>query len=104
MRSFGNTPYVNTTIGFEKKMDTGIMTAGTKTITDFLQTYDNNYLILSNISNSPITYHITSPDGFTLPIRSVSTSSIVGKSKQNIDFRENRSRLFDMLKYSVFNK
>lgn len=85
-------------------MDTNIMIANTKSIQNFLNTYDNNYLILSNISSTPIQYHITSSNGFALPVRSISTSSTVGKSKQNIDFNENRSRLFDILKYSIFNK
>jgi hypothetical protein len=104
MRSFGNTPSANFQSGFEKSSDTTIMTAGTRNITSFLGTYENNYLILSNISNNPIDYHISSADGFALPIRSIIASSTVGKSKQNINFSENRSRLFDMLKYSVFSK
>lgn len=103
-KSFGNDSGASIREGFEKRMDTGIMTAGMQDITTFLSSYENNYLILSNISNSPVEYHISSPNGFTLPIRSISSSSIVGKSKQNIDFTENRSRLFDMLKYSVFSK
>lgn len=104
MKSFGNTPSANLQSGFEKSSDTTTMTAGTKSITSFLGTYENNYLILSNISNNPIDYHISSADGFALPIRSIIASSTVGKSKQNISFKENRSRLFDMLKYSVFSK
>lgn len=104
MRSFGNTPSANIQEGFEKHMDADIMTAGTESITDFLSSHENNYLILSNISSDPIEYHIASSDGFALPVRSIIASSTVGKSKQNIEFSENRSRLFDMLKYSVFNK
>lgn len=104
MRSFGNTPSAHIQWGFEKRTDTSTMTAGIKSITSFLGTYENNYLILSNISNNPIDYHILSPDSFSLPVRSIVASSTVGKSKQNISFSENRSRLFDMLKYSVFNK
>lgn len=104
MRSFGNTPSANTQDGFEKVMDTDIMTAGIKSISTFLKVYENNYLILSNISNNPVTYHITSSDIFSLPTRSISASSTVGKSRQNVHFTENRSKLFDMLKYSIFNK
>lgn len=107
MRSFGNTPSANIQEGFKKEMNTSdIMIAGMQSITAFLGAYENNYLILSNISGSPVEYHITSPSSeqFALPIRVVRASSTVGKSKQNIDFSENRSRLFDMLKYSVFSK
>ncbi len=80
------------------------MTARMEDIQTFLTSYENNYLTLSNTSDDPIEYHITSTDIFSFPMRSISASSIVGKSKQNIDFSENRSRLFDILKYSVFNK
>lgn len=104
MRSFGNTPSANIQQGFEKRMDADIMTAGMKSIAVFLNSYENNYLILSNTSANPTKYHISSPDGFALPVRSIAVSSTVGKSKQNIDFLENRSRLFDILKYSVFNR
>lgn len=104
MRSFGNTPSANIQEGFEKRTNTDVMTAGTRTIAAFLDAYENNYLILSNISNDPVEYHISSPDGFALPVRSVIASSTVGKSKQNIEFSENSSRLFDMLKYSVFSR
>jgi len=104
MRSFGNTSNANIQQGFEKRMDTDIMTAGMKNITAFLNSYENNYLILSNTSANPTEYRISSPNGFALPLRSIATSSTVGRSKQNIDFTENRSRLFDMLKYSVFSK
>ncbi|MDD2891829.1 MAG: hypothetical protein PHQ95_02585 [Candidatus Gracilibacteria bacterium] len=103
-KSFGNISSAVITQGVSKQMDTNIMIANTKSIQNFLNTYDNNYLILSNISSTPIQYHITSSNGFALPVRSISTSSTVGKSKQNIDFNENRSRLFDILKYSIFNK
>lgn len=85
-------------------MDTDIMTAEIQNISTFLGSHENNYLILSNTSSTPLEYHISSPDTFTLPIRTIGVSSTVGKSKQNIDFSENRSRLFDMLKYSVFSQ
>lgn len=104
MKSFGNTPSANIQEGFEKRMDTDIMTAGMENIATFLTSHENNYLILSNTSGNPVEYHISSPEEFSLPVRSIATSGTVGKSKQNIDFSENRSRLFDMLKYSVFNK
>ena len=95
----------NTTQGFEKHMGSDdIMTASMTGITNFISTYYNNYLILSNISSNDITYHLSSTDTFSLPIRTLHASSTVGKSKQNIDFSENRSRLFDMLKYSVFSQ
>ena len=104
-QSFGNDSNAYFRKGFSKQMDTdNLMIASTQMINYFLTTYENNYLILSNISDNPVTYHISSSSEFTLPERSINTSSTVGKSKQNIDFQENRSQLFDILKYSVFNK
>lgn len=104
MKSFGNTPSANIQEGFQKNIDTVIMTSAMESIAHFLNSYENSYLILSNISSVPVEYHVSSPDMFALPVRSITASSTVGKSKQNIDFNENRSRLFDMLKYSVFSK
>jgi len=101
--SFG-TIWAAITEGFEKHMDGNEMKAGIRTIENFLSSYTNNYLILSNISNNSIAYNISSTDSFSLPTRSIRSSSTVGKSKQNIDFFENRSRLFDMIKYSVFSQ
>lgn len=88
-------------------MESGTMTAkGNENIGTFLSTYENNYLILSNTSENTIHYRIidTTGTGFSLPVRSIIASSSVGKSRQNIEFQENRSWLFDMLKYSLFNK
>lgn len=80
------------------------MEAQSREISGFLSAYENAYLILYNTSATPVHYTITSPVGFSLPTRSIVASSSVGKSKQNIEFHEDRSRLFDMLKYSLFNK
>lgn len=105
LQTFGNRPEAIIQSGFEKHTDASdLMTAGTETINIFLTKYDNNYLILSNTSANPVTYSIVSPDTFALPVRSIIASSTVGKSKQNIEFSENRSKLFDILKYSVFSK
>ncbi len=106
LQRFGNKSEAIIQSGFEKHTDTtsDLMTAGTQTISYFLTTYENNYLILSNTSANPVTYSMVSPDIFALPVRSIIASSTVGKSKQNIEFSENRSKLFDILKYSVFSK
>jgi len=105
LQSFGNTPNAVLQVGFQKRSDANdFLTAGTQTITAFLGTYENNYLILSNTSSNSVEYHISSPEGFSFPVRSILASGMVGKSKQNIEFHENRSKLFDILKYSVFNK
>lgn len=73
----------------------------TKTVGEFINQHNDNYLIL--YSNSlTFDYKITSSDSFSLPKISVIASSQIGNFKQNILFVEDKSRLFDALKYSVF--
>lgn len=104
-QSFGDSTAAVNHIGFEKFHGTNnIMKAQSREISWFLWAYENAYLVLSNTSAAPVHYRITSPVGFSLPTRSIIASSSVGKSKQNIEFHEDRSRLFDILKYSLFNK
>lgn len=104
-QSFGDSTAAINHVGFEKFHDTdNIMAAQSRDISWFLWAYENAYLILYNTSPTPVHYTITSPVGFSLPMRKIIASSTVGKSKQNIEFHEDRSRLFDMLKYSLFNK
>lgn len=72
-----------------------------KSVSEFMIENSDNYLIL--YSNSPtFDYKITSSNGFSLPKISVTASSQIGNFKQNILFVEDKSRLFDALKYSVF--
>ncbi len=70
----------------------------------FLQDYENNYLIMYNSSSSPVTYHIESNKGFSLPNTTIIASSTIWDFKQNIEFSESKSKLFDMLKYSLFSE
>lgn len=51
MASFGNTASANTKTGFKKEMNStqDLMSASMQDIGVFLTSYNNNYLILSNI-------------------------------------------------------
>jgi len=73
----------------------------TKWVSEFMIENSDNYLIL--YSNAPIfDYTIRSNNGFSLPKISVTASSQIDNFKQNILFVEDKSRIFDALKYSVF--
>jgi len=102
--SFGDNASAATKAGLEKYGESDRLKARLVTIADFLANHENNYLVLYSVSDTPVSYSIESPIGFSFPIRSVIASSTLGTSKQNIEFSENRSKLFDMLKYSLFSK
>ncbi|EKE26321.1 MAG: hypothetical protein ACD_4C00337G0009 [uncultured bacterium (gcode 4)] len=73
-------------------------------IGDFLEDYDTNYLILFNYSANPIKYSIESNDWFSFPQISIIGTARIGDYKQNINFSQNKSEIFELLKYSFFNK
>jgi hypothetical protein len=64
--------------------------------------HKNNYLIL--FSNLPFSFHIQATNDFSLPKTDIVASSQMGDFVQNISFTEDKSRLFDALKYSVFSE
>ncbi len=80
-------------INFEKWID----------IWKFLNTYNNNYLIIYNSSPDKLDYNITSNEWFSLSKTSIITSSKIWNFKQNIQFTQDKSQIFEMLKYSLFN-
>lgn len=102
----GANPIDKNTTGFQKlinsnnDLETKNVTVGT-----FLATHENNYLVIYNSSNVPVQYALKSLDNaFSLPLSKIVSSASVGDSKQNIELRENKSKYFDLLKYSIFNK
>lgn len=70
----------------------------------FLNTYNNNYLIVYNHNLWDIDYSMESGDGFALPNLEIISHSNIWDFKQNLQFAENKSKYFDILKYSLFNK
>ncbi len=84
--------------------DTKRFTFWNKKISDFLNAYSDNYLILYNISTNDLTYNIKSTAWFSYPKLSIVWTAKIADFKQNIEFKENKNRHFDALKYSIFNK
>ncbi|MCK9272163.1 hypothetical protein M0P65_01320 [Candidatus Gracilibacteria bacterium] len=108
--SFGTGYTVSTSNGLFKKTynntstDAIDFTLTSLDIGTFLNTYENNYLIIYNHNLGDIDYNIQSSDGFALPRLEITSYSNIGDFKQNIQFTENKSKYFDILKYSLFNK
>lgn len=73
-------------------------------IGSFLSNYTDNYLIIYNNNSSSITYNLKSYEWFSTPKTEVISSSNIWDFKQNIRFQDDKSKYFDMLKYSLFNK
>ena len=72
-------------------------------IGSFMDQYDSNYLIINNPSNEQISYSIESPEGFSTPKIAIVWSSRIWNYKQNVSFEEDKSKIFDILKYSLIN-
>lgn len=73
-------------------------------IEDFLTRYENNYLIIYNVSQDWLSYSLESNELFSLPKLKITASSKILNYKKNLEFSENKSKYMDMLKYSIFNK
>ena len=67
---------------------------------DFLSSVSDPFLVL--FSDQPFDYTVSATNGFSLPKTSITASAEIGDFIQNINFSEDKSRLFDALKYSVF--
>ncbi|MDQ1344010.1 MAG: hypothetical protein QG650_730, partial [Patescibacteria group bacterium] len=69
----------------------------------FVQTYEDSYLAITNPNSEPLEYRIDSSNGFSRPVVSVAAVGKSGKSISHLEFKENRTRHFDALRYSLFN-
>ncbi|MDD2487602.1 MAG: hypothetical protein PHS92_04510 [Candidatus Gracilibacteria bacterium] len=76
---------------------------GVVRIGNFLNTYESNYLILYNQNTSEVEYNINSTEGFSYPEISIISTASIGDYKQNISFKQDKSEIFELLKYSFFN-
>jgi hypothetical protein len=63
-----------------------------------------NYLVLYNPTNQAVRYTLASPPDrpFALPNVRVVASGLVGNSRISLSLSENKSKLFEVLKYSLF--
>lgn len=100
----GNSATATVTAGSMRSIDANDDTNDVLSdIADFLSTYEDVYLAVTNPNSETISYRVDSSNGFSLPEVSISAAGKVGTSVSNLEFRENRSRHFDALRYSLFN-
>lgn len=71
---------------------------------NFIAQYRENYLVLYNANDTAMTYSITSPTLFSLPSSRIIASAKIKNSIVNLELTEDKSKLFDALKYSLFVK
>ncbi len=77
---------------------------GTVAIADFLRSYSGTYLVLSNPKDTTTTYSIASDGSFSFPRMRIVSSGQLDSFRQNLEFLDNRSKMFEALKYSLFNR
>lgn len=75
-----------------------------KDIRQFLTENEMNYLILFNPTESWIGFKLDSTDWFSSPNIEITWTSILWDYKQNIQFSEKRSSVYDILKYSIYSR
>jgi hypothetical protein len=73
-------------------------------IASFLSSYGDAYFIVQNYTGSPRAYSMTAATAFGYPSHRIVASGIVGNIRQNIRLVEDSNRLFEVLKYSLFNR
>ncbi len=96
------------TNGSIKTHDSRVLSASRETLGHFLDPariprLTEPYLILFNTSSSdPVSYTIDADIGFSLPTTRIISSGKIGNITSNLLLSENKSRLFETLKYSIF--
>jgi hypothetical protein len=89
-------------LGAFRKYNAGKLSETTKATGSFITTYKENYLVLYNPGVAAISYSLNSTELFTLPSTKVIASGKVMNSIINLQMTEDKSRLYDILKYSLF--
>jgi hypothetical protein len=81
----------------------GVLSESTKPISAFLASYVENYLVMYNPSHTDsVEYSISASAPFALPKTQIVASGKVMDSIINLQMTEDKSRLYDILKYSLF--
>lgn len=76
----------------------------TGSVSTFLSTVQDPYLMIFNNSNSVLTGTIdTANISFTLPTITVTTEAQKGNSIQSIRFTEDKSKYYDAIRYGIYN-
>ncbi len=74
-------------------------------ISNFLSTYDNNYLVVINLDNTNnLNFELSSTEDFTKPTSKIFSSAQIGNYKQNLETTLDNTAFLSILKYSVFSK
>ncbi|MGB2110728.1 MAG: hypothetical protein ACPHY8_02120, partial [Patescibacteria group bacterium] len=66
---------------------------------DFLNSYQDVYLILNNTSSVEKSFVLTSSDEFSKPITNIISSGQVGNYRHNIETKYDNTEFLNMLKY-----
>lgn len=93
-----------TSKGTYRTYQSGVLSETTKTVGSFISSYEENYLVLYNSSAMAVKYSLQSKNAlpFTLPKVQIVASGKVASSMINLQMTEDKSRLYDILKYSLF--
>lgn len=93
-----------TSLGTYRTYQSGVLSETTKTVGSFISSFDENYLVLYNSSTMAVKYSLQSKNAlpFTLPKVQIIASGKVSNSMINLQMTEDKSRLYDILKYSLF--
>lgn len=75
----------------------------TSTVSTFLSSRNNAYLILFNSWNSPMSVTIKSADKFSKPKTKILSSAQVWKNRHNLETEYDNTKFLNMLKYAVFS-
>ena len=102
--SVGNSATATVTNGTMRRVDSNDDTVdASQGIGTFLSTYSDVYLVITNPGSTELAYRLQSSNGFSKPVVTLSAVGKAGNSISNLQFKENRSRQFDALRYSLFN-
>lgn len=70
---------------------------------EFLNMYQDVYLILNNTSSGEKSFVLTSSDEFSKPITNIISSGQVGNYRHNIETKYDNTEFLNMLKYAIFS-
>ncbi len=71
---------------------------------EFLNLYQDVYLILNNTSSEEKSFALTSSDKFSKPITNIISSGQVGNYRHNIETKYDNTEFLNMLKYAIFSE
>lgn len=103
----GNTSTATQTTGWRKDLNTttGDFTLDTAaSIGGFLTSHTQAYLVVRNPTETEVPYVLTADNGFSFPLSHIRAAAQIGEVRTNLELTEDRSRVLEPLKYSVFTR